>query len=325
MYTALKKAYPCHGLEIVFISSDRDEDSFNLYFSNMPWLAVPYSQVPLCKQALSAKYNVRGIPSLVVVDSISGQVVINNTESRALVIQTCHGGTDESIYSMFSAHWLSKTPVDSQQLLGLLALSNFNEPDRCVEVLTPVEFCSYIVRNEFMEQQNHIEMVASQLKEDNMDEAEAYATAQQAVELSMIDCKENTKRSCLDGLFKRIEISCQSTEGYPPISVSDIAEQILKKHGKEQLDLIFTTILKYLNNCFVEPWNPKYRKFQLSFKVADSMIAIDGGIKMMEAVGFEISCTTEDYNACIPIPMDLEQMKTSIMAFHTHFKHATKF
>ncbi|GKA82453.1 probable nucleoredoxin 1 [Tanacetum coccineum] len=29
--------------EIVFISADKNEESFNGYFSKMPWLAVPFS------------------------------------------------------------------------------------------------------------------------------------------------------------------------------------------------------------------------------------------------------------------------------------------
>ncbi|KAI8833063.1 thioredoxin-like-domain-containing protein [Chytriomyces cf. hyalinus JEL632] len=31
-------------IEIIFISSDRDEASFNAYFAKMPFLALPYAQ-----------------------------------------------------------------------------------------------------------------------------------------------------------------------------------------------------------------------------------------------------------------------------------------
>jgi hypothetical protein len=323
MYTTLKEAHPSHGLEIVFISSDRDEDSFSRYFSSMPWLSVPYSHLPSCKQALSLKYNVRGIPSLVVVDSISGHVVIDNAESRALVLQTCQGGSDESICSMFSTHWLSKTPVDSQQLLELLAMSNVEETDVCVDALPTFEFCTYLVRKKFMEQQERVEVVAAQLIEDNMDEVEAYETAEQAVELSMVDCNDDVKESCLDGLFERIDIVSFSTEGYASMSPSDIAETISRENGREKLDSVLTTMFKYFNNCIEEPWNPKYRKFQLSFKVADSMINVDGSIKLMLSIGFEISCAIEDYVAYIPIPMDLDQMKRTITSLRTQFNQPT--
>ena len=31
-------------LEIVFVSSDRDEDAFDEYFDSMPWLCLPYNE-----------------------------------------------------------------------------------------------------------------------------------------------------------------------------------------------------------------------------------------------------------------------------------------
>ena len=31
-------------LEIVFVSSDRDEDTFDEYFDSMPWLCLPYNE-----------------------------------------------------------------------------------------------------------------------------------------------------------------------------------------------------------------------------------------------------------------------------------------
>lgn len=52
---------------MVFVSSDRDEDSFNDYFKEQPWLALPFEARDL-KAALSKKYKVSGIPSLVIID-----------------------------------------------------------------------------------------------------------------------------------------------------------------------------------------------------------------------------------------------------------------
>ena len=39
-YTKLKEAGK--NFEVVFVSSDRSEESYNDYFSTMPWLAIPY-------------------------------------------------------------------------------------------------------------------------------------------------------------------------------------------------------------------------------------------------------------------------------------------
>jgi len=54
--------------EIVFCSSDRDQSAFDGYFGEMPWLALPFSDRDR-KNALSRKYKVSGIPTLVIVDT----------------------------------------------------------------------------------------------------------------------------------------------------------------------------------------------------------------------------------------------------------------
>jgi nucleoredoxin len=53
MYEHLKDVRPTHGLEIVFVSSDRDPSSFQQYFSTMPWQAIPYETLPFVKQSLN--------------------------------------------------------------------------------------------------------------------------------------------------------------------------------------------------------------------------------------------------------------------------------
>ena len=43
MYDHLKNEFPVHGLEIVFVSRDRDELSFSNYFKTMPWLSTVWN------------------------------------------------------------------------------------------------------------------------------------------------------------------------------------------------------------------------------------------------------------------------------------------
>lgn len=71
------------GLEVVFVSSDRDEESFKSYHAEQPWLALPYEQRDL-KAKLNAKYKVNGIPSLVILDS-EGKVITK--EGRGAISQ----------------------------------------------------------------------------------------------------------------------------------------------------------------------------------------------------------------------------------------------
>eukprot|EP01106_Pelomyxa_sp_JSP_P005270 TRINITY_DN1835_c0_g1_i12.p1 TRINITY_DN1835_c0_g1~~TRINITY_DN1835_c0_g1_i12.p1 ORF type:complete len:576 (-),score=190.46 TRINITY_DN1835_c0_g1_i12:66-1793(-) len=62
--------------QIVFVSSDSDEAAFNEYFGEMPWLALPYADRET-KDSLSKKYDVKGIPSLVMVDSTGNELMRN--------------------------------------------------------------------------------------------------------------------------------------------------------------------------------------------------------------------------------------------------------
>ncbi|EXB82584.1 putative nucleoredoxin 1 [Morus notabilis] len=67
---------PKGDFEVVFVSSDRDEESFNDYFSEMPWLAIPFSDSDTRKH-LKELFKVRGIPNLVIIDS-NGEVTTEN-------------------------------------------------------------------------------------------------------------------------------------------------------------------------------------------------------------------------------------------------------
>jgi|UniRef100_K3WGP5 nucleoredoxin len=61
-YDELKEEHP--DLEIVFVSSDREESAFAGYYSEMSFTALPYVQRDK-KSELAAKYEVKSIPTLV--------------------------------------------------------------------------------------------------------------------------------------------------------------------------------------------------------------------------------------------------------------------
>ncbi|KFR05500.1 Nucleoredoxin, partial [Opisthocomus hoazin] len=59
--------------EILFVSADRSEDSFKQYFSEMPWVAVPYADEAR-RSRLNRLYGIQGIPTLIVLDP-KGEVI----------------------------------------------------------------------------------------------------------------------------------------------------------------------------------------------------------------------------------------------------------
>lgn len=68
-------------MQIVFCSSDQDEDAMKSYFSSMPWLALPYKHQDLVKK-LKQRFGVRGIPTLVLVDAQGNTI---STEGRGYI------------------------------------------------------------------------------------------------------------------------------------------------------------------------------------------------------------------------------------------------
>ena len=61
----------------MFVSADQDQESFDSYFGEMPWVAIPFDKLEDFKDNLDTKFNVRGIPQLSIVDS-DGAIVTNN-------------------------------------------------------------------------------------------------------------------------------------------------------------------------------------------------------------------------------------------------------
>lgn len=75
-----KNTFKAKGMEVVFVSSDRDEDAFKEYFAEMPWASLPYSDRAR-KDALSKKYKVQGIPSLVILDGGAKTITMKGREA----------------------------------------------------------------------------------------------------------------------------------------------------------------------------------------------------------------------------------------------------
>lgn len=58
------------------------------------------------------RFDVQGIPALVVLDTVSGNIIVSKEVSKSQVNQACQGGDDaiETMYSM----WVDQIPEDSK-------------------------------------------------------------------------------------------------------------------------------------------------------------------------------------------------------------------
>lgn len=71
------KKYNNTDVEVVFVSSDSDASSFDSYYGEMPWVALPFADRSRQK-SLSSKFGVQGIPMLVVLRGADGSIVSKN-------------------------------------------------------------------------------------------------------------------------------------------------------------------------------------------------------------------------------------------------------
>lgn len=75
--------------QIVFVSSDRNQEMFNEYFGTMPWKALEFGTTSAERAALSRLCEVEGIPTLALINTRSGEVV--TTSARELVLADPEG------------------------------------------------------------------------------------------------------------------------------------------------------------------------------------------------------------------------------------------
>jgi len=78
-YNELKAAGK--SVEVIFVSSDRNQEAFDEYFGEMPWIALDFKDRAL-ESKLSGAFDVSGIPTLVWVNPTDGKMI---TEDRATV------------------------------------------------------------------------------------------------------------------------------------------------------------------------------------------------------------------------------------------------
>ena len=72
-------------IEVVFFSGDQDQNVYNEYYGEMPWLALPFKDPRM--KAAAKHFGVRGLPTLVVLNAKTGETI----EGSAVSIVTQQG------------------------------------------------------------------------------------------------------------------------------------------------------------------------------------------------------------------------------------------
>lgn len=297
MYEHLLDIYPSHGLKIVFVSGDRDETSFRNYYQSMPWSAIPFDQLQFYKQALNMTYGVRGIPSFVVLDAVSGQVVVPASQSRQEVVNACRGG-EHQIEAMLES-WLNRIPASTQELLSMLELSTQEEIHIGEELdVDEIPYLKRTVNGDDGNAKQHNFSAGTRVHFDHLVEAghdpnSAAATAPKMVSDEINPPGPLNGRALYRGASR------------PTFEIERLLGKVLEWNAAASAVNILSTAEKYLKNVLKQPWEPKFRSFKLSNRVADTITRVEGGWRLLEALGFEVVGTNQDFKASIPVSADL--------------------
>ena len=310
-----------HGLEIVFVSSDRDEASFQQYYEKMPFLAMPFSNRALAHHA-KQMFGVRGIPSFVVLDSLSGRVVVSPDDSRKEVHQACQRG-EQAIESLFKT-WLTKVPPETTSMLDILALSCCEaEPSAGAgDKTTNVKAEEYLVRKKdgkskpsTVDLQTRVKEIftslvasgqppnaaaAEAIKQASEEKNDPFVKLEQGFIQGVVEvCKDEIKSNSIEEKANKL---CE-VHG---LDVASKAERI--SSGAKTVVNVLSIAKKYVANVQKDPYNPRFRNFKLSNKVFDNITSTRGSIDLLIAIGFAVYHSDMDFFATIPLSTDLELM-----------------
>mmetsp|Transcript_7844 Transcript_7844/g.17039 ORF Transcript_7844/g.17039 Transcript_7844/m.17039 type:complete len:215 (-) Transcript_7844:407-1051(-) len=101
------------GLEVVFVSSDKDETSFAKYYKTQPWTALPYGVEEIRKLGLDFK--LKGIPTLVILDQKTGKFVNKTGRDDVLNCRTGVGKMDPAAVKSVIEKWKATEAVSLEE------------------------------------------------------------------------------------------------------------------------------------------------------------------------------------------------------------------
>ncbi|CAF4352117.1 unnamed protein product, partial [Rotaria sordida] len=76
-----KKHSEDKNFEIIFISSDNDEESFSDYYKDMPWWKLDYKERDK-RNELASSFKISGISNLILLDGDSSEIICNNAREQ---------------------------------------------------------------------------------------------------------------------------------------------------------------------------------------------------------------------------------------------------
>jgi peptide-N4-(N-acetyl-beta-glucosaminyl)asparagine amidase len=295
-YNIIKEIYPEQGLEILFVTSDRTESDFGSYFSSMPWCALPYDEACTRRAFMSRQYGVRGIPSLVILDAVSGEIVADINRSRTDVLMASQKG-EEGVQDLMKL-WLSLVPSESQDLIRTLEASCLDDESN----FSPItEFDDYLVKigaRRHMKDDLATETTEVMLTVNNDDNKK---------------CNPHSQLYATARLQKQENSPCQLANDIQLANIQRSIDLIKGKPNAKEIFAITTQVLKtFVDNLSEAPWNHKIRSMKLANKVVDRMTRHKEVLGLIYSLGMRVKPTSQDFVLTIPLAIDIEFVQQSL-------------
>lgn len=268
------------------MSSDRDSRSFESYHRSMPWPAIHFDNLPRFKQLLSSRYGVRGIPSLVILDAVSGDVVATASSTRQEIGVAVRQG--EVGLGRLIEDWLNRVPASTIELIQMLQASCEDTTFETAGSTSDAEVSSP------MEPQEEIDSSALRMLQSPAPAPSA--TLSKGPHDRFLKVVPDPEGSL--GANRSLEAKCLS--------------RIQQAHMKT----ILTTTLKYIENCRKSPWVVKFRHFRVSNKVVDNGITqYIHALTLLQSWGLIVYFQHHDYMISVPVGLNLDDLVEELKAY----------
>jgi hypothetical protein len=220
----------------------------------------------------------------------------------------CRKG-EQGIEEMFDK-WLEQTPQESREMLSMLELScqeDVEDDDDTAKKENPYLLLGEKKKPKKVDPAARIKGFFEKLVAEGNDPTTAAAKA-----IGMLAEEQRNGPKLEPG-----PLNGQASRTGPPLSRNDdVLDQALARavewNSPSAVSGVLSTALKYLNNASKEPWAPRFRTFKLGNKVADRITRVEGGLALLQGLGFEVFGTSQDFKATIPVAADLEAMTSTI-------------
>lgn len=236
---------------------------------------------------------------MVVLDPISGKVVVPQELSRSEVMKACQGG-DQAIERLLQNQWLERVPEESKNIMEVLKLS-------CIEDIecNKAEDTSNLYVERSDDKVFEIEQSAAMSKEEQATRIKEYFTQLVSEGVSPNEAAvlaiNRVAKDMTDGQVGVLPGLAGSKSNYTGNNQSNTP------HIPEHFNDILLTAQRYVENVQKRPWSPKYRNFKISNKIFDNITSRKGGLDYLTSqLGFRLYCNETDFMASIPLCVDTD-------------------